>query len=72
MDTDSSKQNLTRSESTPATYTGYSIRLGRDGILWRATVFDRHGRSHYVTQQPATLGTLLKLAGDMLEAFESR
>ena len=56
----------TRSEGTPPTYSGYRIAVGRDGILWRLTLFDRYGRAHQVSSEPGTLGTLFKLAADRL------
>ncbi len=61
----------TRSDGTPPTYTGYKLRVGRDGILWRLTLFDRYGRAHQVSEEPGTLGTLFKLAADQLIHLES-
>ncbi len=61
----------TRSDGTPPTYAGYKLRVGRDGILWRLTLFDRYGRAHQVSEEPGTLGTLFKLAADQLTELES-
>jgi len=64
-------RRMTRhSDPTPPTYTGYRIRVGRDGVLWTAILYDRYGRAHRVTDEPATLGTIWSLVTPMIQGME--
>ena len=50
----------------------YTVRLWRDGQLWRAEVTDRDGRAHALTEEAYTLSTLGALLASLVLQLEQR